>query len=89
MTPFQGSGAGQAIEDAYILAALLAHHGTTLSTLPTALKVYESIRLPLANNVQRASRDNGLLCTFQDPRTCDIKASGTTTTLNLNDTWLR
>ena len=76
MTPFQGSGAGQAIEDAYILAALLAHPSTTLSTLPTALKVYESIRLPFANRVQKASRNNGLLTSFQDPRTSNIDFSG-------------
>ena len=68
MTPHQGSGAGQAIEDAYILAAILAHPLTTLETLPAALKVYEAIRLPHGIDVQRRSRENGKLYEFSEPR---------------------
>ncbi|KAI5117342.1 hypothetical protein M0805_001947 [Coniferiporia weirii] len=68
MTPHQGSGAGQAIEDAYILSALLAHPLTTLSTLRTALKVYEKVRLPHGNEVQRLSAENGRLREFDDAR---------------------
>ena len=69
MTPHQGSGAGQGIEDAYVLGSLLAHPFVTLETLDTALGIYEKIRLPHANGVQQGSlRDSGLY-TFTDPRT--------------------
>lgn len=61
MTPHQGSGAGQGIEDAYVLAALLAHPRTTRETLPVALKAYEAIRLPFAIDVQRRSSRSGRL----------------------------
>ncbi|THH08567.1 hypothetical protein EW145_g2622 [Phellinidium pouzarii] len=75
MTPHLGSGAGQAIEDAYILSALLAHPLTTLSTLPVALKVYEDVRLPHANDVQRRSAENGHLYEFNDSRFAGLDAT--------------
>ena len=68
MTPHQGSGAGQAIEDAYVLAALLAHPSTTLEKVAVALKVYEMVRLQHANGVMRGSAMNGRLYEFADPR---------------------
>ncbi|PSR73284.1 hypothetical protein PHLCEN_2v10862, partial [Hermanssonia centrifuga] len=64
MTPHQGTGAGQAIEDACVLASLLGHPSTTLDTLSCALKAYEEIRLPFANNVLMRSRLAGLLYEF-------------------------
>ena len=67
MTPHQGAGAGVAIEDAYILGALLAHPQTTHSTLLTALKVYETVCLKHANEVQRRSRLHGQLYEFAVP----------------------
>ncbi|KAI5119670.1 hypothetical protein M0805_007760 [Coniferiporia weirii] len=76
MTPFQGSGAGQAIEDAFILGALLTHPLTTLSTLCVALKVYEEVRLPHANMVQRLSAENARLYHFDDPRTSGLGSDG-------------
>ncbi|KAI0057397.1 salicylate hydroxylase [Artomyces pyxidatus] len=60
MTPFQGAGAGQAIEDAYILAALLGHRLTTRQTAAQALQVYHRIREPLVARVADLSRSNGL-----------------------------
>ncbi|KAF9026005.1 FAD/NAD-binding domain-containing protein [Hymenopellis radicata] len=68
MTPGQGSGAGEAIEDAYILAALLSDPSTTLSTIPTALRAYESIRLPHANDVQQRSALSSDMACLNDPR---------------------
>lgn len=68
MAPFQGSGAGQAVEDAYILGSLLGHPLVTLETVPAALKIYEQIRLPHANEVQRRSLRAAWLISFQDPR---------------------
>ena len=72
MAPFQGSGAGQAIEDAYILGSLLGHPKVTLETVSDALKIYEAIRLPHANEVQRRSAQAGWLLSFQDPISAQI-----------------
>lgn len=71
MAPHEGSGAGQAIEDAYILGTLLGHALTTLDTLPAALGVYDRVRRPFAELVQRKSRENGMLFTFQRHDVCD------------------
>ncbi|KAL5499135.1 hypothetical protein ACEPAH_1653 [Sanghuangporus vaninii] len=68
MTPHQGSGAGVAIEDAYILGALLAHPLTTFSTLPVALKAFETICLQHGNDVQQRSRLQGQMYEYADPR---------------------
>ncbi|KAF8468095.1 salicylate hydroxylase [Russula ochroleuca] len=59
MTPFQGAGAGQAIEDAAILAALLSNELATETTVPQVLEVYSRFRQPLATEVARRSRING------------------------------
>lgn len=61
MTPHQGAGGGQAIEDAYVLAALLAHPRTDRETLGRALEAYDAVRVPVAQEVARKSRLNGLL----------------------------
>ncbi|KZP08336.1 FAD/NAD(P)-binding domain-containing protein [Athelia psychrophila] len=61
MTPHQGSGAGQAIEDAYILAALLAHPKCTRSSLPRVLQIYDEVRRPKASTVWHRSRTSGLI----------------------------
>ncbi|KAI0290583.1 salicylate hydroxylase [Russula brevipes] len=59
MAPFMGAGAGQAIEDASILAALLSHELATRATAPHILSVYSRIRQPTATEVARRSRLNG------------------------------
>lgn len=53
MLPFFAQGAGQAIEDAAALAACLADKNRDAVA---ALAVYENVRLPRANMVQKASR---------------------------------
>ena len=75
MTPYQASGAGQAVEDAYVLAAILANPLTTLETLPEALKVYEEIRLPHAVEVQRKSATSGNILMFHDQRSAHLSAN--------------
>ncbi|KDQ57219.1 hypothetical protein JAAARDRAFT_157371 [Jaapia argillacea MUCL 33604] len=67
MLPHQGSGAGQAIDDAYTLAKLLGHPLTTVSTLPTALAAYDSVRRPFAMDIMSRSREAGRLFTFYHP----------------------
>lgn len=44
-------GAGQALEDAYILGQVLGHPETTLRTLEQKLRVYDQVRRPRANKV--------------------------------------
>ncbi|KAH8104119.1 FAD/NAD(P)-binding domain-containing protein [Cristinia sonorae] len=67
MLPYQGAGACQAIEDAYILSELLAHPNTTLTTLSYALTVYDAVRRPFAQRVAEKSRENGILFTLNFP----------------------
>lgn len=68
MTTFQAAGAGQAVEDAYILGSILGHPLTTRTTIPAALKVYEEVRLPFALKVQKDSAIVGDISSFNDPR---------------------
>lgn len=60
MTPHQGLGGCQGVEDAYILARLLKHPGTTVDTLPQVLQIYDSIRRPASQAIARQSFANGL-----------------------------
>ncbi|KAJ3565444.1 hypothetical protein NP233_g7626 [Leucocoprinus birnbaumii] len=65
MSPQQASGAGQAIEDAFILATLLGHELTNLSNVQTALSIYDTIRRPVAEEVAERSLVNGRLFGLQ------------------------
>ncbi|KII84074.1 hypothetical protein PLICRDRAFT_46407 [Plicaturopsis crispa FD-325 SS-3] len=64
MTPNQGSGAGQAIEDAYILATVLGNPLTSIDAIPEALTIYDTIRRPFAQDIAERSFSNGLLFSF-------------------------
>lgn len=75
MTPHQGSGAGQAIEDAYILGSLLGHPKVTLDKVQIALEIYQQIRLPFANKIQRLSAEAAWISSFQDPKSPQFYAS--------------
>lgn len=73
MTPFQGAGAGQAIEDAYVLAnvlswALTSSKGKRKDGLERALVVYDSVRRPIANDIARKSRLAGRLFSYAEGR---------------------
>ncbi|KAI0032980.1 hypothetical protein K488DRAFT_48676, partial [Vararia minispora EC-137] len=59
MTPNLGMGAGQAIEDAYVLSQLLSHPQAALH-VETALVTYSRIRRPFVSNIVRLARRNGL-----------------------------
>ncbi|KZT72214.1 FAD/NAD(P)-binding domain-containing protein [Daedalea quercina L-15889] len=76
MSPHQGAGAGQAIEDAFILAHLLGHQATSLATLPQALLAYEHVRLPLGNHVLRGSYESGVMYEFNGPQTDELQVLG-------------
>ncbi|KIJ64716.1 hypothetical protein HYDPIDRAFT_175280 [Hydnomerulius pinastri MD-312] len=86
MMPFQGSGAGQSVEDAYFLATVLGHPSTTLETVPRALAVYDKLRRPFSSDVALRSKLNGQLCALQE----DVPLSklGETLTKNWEWAWL-
>lgn len=62
--PHQGSGAGQAIEDAFVLATVLSHPNTNRETLGRALSIYDHVRRPVAHDVHQRNRLNGQYFTF-------------------------
>ncbi|KAG2130017.1 hypothetical protein BD769DRAFT_1666951 [Suillus cothurnatus] len=64
MTPHFGAGAGQSMEDAFVLGRLLAHPLTTLSKVPAALKTYQDVRLPIAQSIARGSEHMGNIYQF-------------------------
>ncbi|KAI0277466.1 salicylate hydroxylase [Russula aff. rugulosa BPL654] len=59
MTPFLGAAAGQAIEDASVLASLLSSELATQTTASQVLGIYSRIRQPFATEVTRRARENG------------------------------
>lgn len=63
-TPHQGAGAGQAIEDAHVLAELLADaRVTTPEHVAVAFKAYDEVRRPRSQRVVATSKENAdLLC---------------------------
>ncbi|KAF7370090.1 Salicylate hydroxylase [Mycena sanguinolenta] len=65
MEPHQGSGAGQAIEDACILATVLGHPRTTRENIPRALRIFDEIRRPATAGVVEGSRMNGRYFSFE------------------------
>ncbi|KAI0799845.1 FAD/NAD(P)-binding domain-containing protein, partial [Irpex lacteus] len=68
MTPHLASGAGQAIEDALVLATLLAHPTTENSSIPTALRIYDTTRRPFAQQIQDLSFKTGEIAWLDSPR---------------------
>jgi len=67
MSPHMGAGAGQAIEDAFVLGRLLAHPLTTRDNVHIALKAYQDVRLPVAQSVARDSIRAGRMMRFEEP----------------------
>ncbi|KAF5384994.1 hypothetical protein D9615_001183 [Tricholomella constricta] len=59
MLPHLGAGAGQGLEDAFALCALLGDARTRGHNLEMALKAYDTIRVPRANMVLKMSADAG------------------------------
>ncbi|KZV88170.1 hypothetical protein EXIGLDRAFT_772967 [Exidia glandulosa HHB12029] len=64
MTPHNGSGANQAIEDAYLLGRLLTQPFATLDNVHLLLAAYDSVCRPRAQAVAKVSRELGLLGEF-------------------------
>ncbi|GGE71348.1 salicylate 1-monooxygenase [Paenalcaligenes hominis] len=67
MLPHQGAGAGQGLEDAWLLTRLLGDAQVLKTDLKKLLSVYDSIRRPRACRVQRTSWEAGELYEFRNP----------------------
>jgi len=65
MEPHFGAGAGQAIDDAFVLGRLLTHKLTNRGNVSDALKIYEDVRLPFANAVVQRTQNVGRYYGFQ------------------------
>jgi salicylate hydroxylase len=62
MTPWQGSGAGQAIEDAMILGALLGE-AKEAQQINAAFKAYDQVRRPRTQQIVASSHEVGMVMT--------------------------
>ncbi|KAJ6008953.1 hypothetical protein N7522_003969 [Penicillium canescens] len=61
-TPHQGAGAGQAIEDAHVLAELLDDSRVdSVQGIMAAFKAYDEIRRPRSQRVVTTSKENAYL----------------------------
>ncbi|KAI9661725.1 MAG: hypothetical protein M1821_008963 [Bathelium mastoideum] len=74
MLPHQGAGAGQALEDGYILARAVADcfSGASepvkaMSRLESYTRLYQDVRLPRAKRAQQTAREAGLVYQMKAP----------------------
>ncbi|RSZ36157.1 MULTISPECIES: FAD-dependent oxidoreductase [unclassified Variovorax] len=65
-TPFMGQGGAMAVEDAVVLAGMLARHGTAEATL----QAFGERRYPMCRFVQEASRKVGEAGAMEDAESC-------------------
>jgi salicylate hydroxylase len=76
-TPHQGAGAGQALEDAFILSNLLADPRIqSASDIPKAFKAYDATRRPRSQKVVTTSRAAGQIYGFEGPDGADVQKIG-------------
>ncbi|WP_372028457.1 salicylate 1-monooxygenase [Pseudomonas kurunegalensis] len=71
MLPHQGAGAGQGLEDAWLLARLLADPAVLQGSPQAVLQAYDAVRRPRACRVQCTSWEAGELYEFRDPAVLD------------------
>ncbi|KAI0676717.1 FAD/NAD-P-binding domain-containing protein [Trametes maxima] len=72
MTAYQGAGAGQGFEDALLLARLLGQPDVSRDRLSIALKIYDQIRRPVAQDVAARSWETGKTHCFYIPPLDDV-----------------
>ena len=71
-TPFQGQGAGQAIEDGLILSTVLGSI-TSREDIALAFAAYDKVRRPRSLRITQTSREAGELCALRLPGVEDSK----------------
>ena len=65
-TPHQGAGAGQALEDAFILSSLLGNRSVkSPDDVVSAFVAYDSVRRPRSQKVVTTSREAGMLYEYE------------------------
>lgn len=64
-TPHQGAGAGQAIEDAFILSNLLGQVNS-VGEIEKAFQAYDAVRRPRSQKVVTTSREAAAIYEFED-----------------------
>lgn len=64
-TPHQGAGAGQAIEDAFVLSNLLGQV-KSVDEIEQAFHAYDAVRRPRSQKVVKTSRDAAAIYEFED-----------------------
>ncbi|KAI9752092.1 MAG: hypothetical protein M1815_000716 [Lichina confinis] len=73
-TPHQGAGAGQALEDALILASVLADERVrSPSDIVAAFQAYDAIRRPRSQKVVSTSREAGDMYAYRGPMGGDLE----------------
>ncbi len=76
-TPHQGAGAGQALEDAFILSMLLGDKKTRCAgDIPAAFGAYDTIRRPRSQKVVSTSRAAGATYALQGQARDDLDKVG-------------
>ena len=60
MTPWQGSGASQALEDVMVLDVLLAQVEDA-KQIPAAFKAYDAVRRPRTQRIVHSSAETGII----------------------------
>ncbi|KAI2614959.1 salicylate hydroxylase [Hypoxylon sp. NC1633] len=71
-TPWQGAGAGQAIEDAVVLGALLGNISSP-SEINIAFKAFNTVRRPRCQRVIESSSETGLITCGQSSAGLDLE----------------
>lgn len=66
-TPHQGAGAGQAIEDAFVLSNLLGQVASA-ANITQAFKAYDAVRRPRSQRVVTTSKEAGCLYEMEDEK---------------------
>lgn len=74
MVPHQGAGAGQALEDAYVLARLITDKACTRQNAQQVLSAFEAVRHERTCKVQRTSHEAGDLYEYSSPGIGDDEA---------------
>ncbi|KAL0579728.1 hypothetical protein V5O48_002292 [Marasmius crinis-equi] len=80
MAPHLGAGAGIALEDAYILGAIISATDCIPEDVPQILTTYDSIRRPFGNRSLLAARKQGMYYEMNTSEFQDIKYQGQTLT---------
>ena len=70
-TPHQGSGAGMAIEDAFILSSLLGIAKNNTAEIPLVFAVYDELRRVRSQRLVTTSNEAGLLWELENPSVGD------------------